>query len=130
MKLKSFYIYLVAFIMILLSPFVCCESQVLRTHQNVDIQDGSMFTRYTYWHGNIDDVYVISRGVPKDYFIVEDNSVPIPCDLKNGDELYDYEGNYFGYIKVLRDGNIELRNCSKSAMNGVYRAVSKPARTK
>lgn len=129
--LKRIYMILGAWALVLLCPVVCCESQVLRTHQNVDISDGSKFTRYTYWRGQLDDVFVIQRGIPKDYFIVEDNIVPIPCNLKNGDELYDLEGNYFGYIKVLKDGNIELRNCSrKSAMNGVYKAVSSKARVK
>lgn len=100
--LKRIYMILGAWALVLLCPVVCCESQVLRTHQNVDISDGSMFTRYTYWRGQLDDVFAISRGIPKDYFIIEDNNVSIPAYLRNGDELYDYEGNFLVILKCLR----------------------------
>lgn len=129
--LKRIYMILGAWALVLLCPVVCCESQVLRNHQNVDIPKLSTFAMYKYAeNGNLAASYDLTATNEKDVFMVSLANATIMTWLKNGDELYDVDGTYVGYIKVLKDGNIELKNCHFSEMNGVYHATGEKARVK
>ena len=99
--------------------------------RNIRSHDEIIVPTHTYFrcddNSNYHHVSILFQGEDWGDVIAyrQDNSygvhMPYPniyFKIKNGDELYDKSGEYFGYIKVMKDGSFKIKD--SDLFNGHY----------
>lgn len=86
----------------------------IRKHQEVVFKKNSVFYRtddkseltLEFWGEDFGELYNMYTSDGQNI-----SNIPyVFFKIKNGDELFDKEDNYFGYIKVLDDGSFKIKD--------------------
>ena len=108
--LKRIYMILGAWVLVLLCPVVCCESEVLMGDQDVVLSVGTIYYTGNYLDGHME---AIGQKTLKWQPYIDYSKgmgglrLPVTYTIKNGNELFSSAG-MIAKIRMYRDGSIRI----------------------